>query len=111
MMNDWQKGDEVWNVLGRSRPVNVSPYFSRRVMAATRTTPARSMVPVSVLRWLGGVAFAVLAFGFFVSLEPGTTAALATNSPEFVEVFDAAAGLDKIATTTEFSVTQFASGL
>lgn len=109
MMNDWQKGDEVWNVLGRSRPVNVSPYFSRRVLAAIRTMPDRPLIPAFVLRWLGGAAFAVLAFGFFISLDSGTPT-LAMNSPEFTEVFDAAAGLDRIAATTDFSVTQFASG-
>ena len=109
-MEEWKKDDEVWKLLGNARPVTVSPYFSRRVRAAIRTTPAPSGLRLLVLRWTAGFAIAGLTLGFFLSVQP-QPATVVTTSPEFLEVFDSAAGLDKIAAVEDFTVTSYANGL
>ena len=109
-MDDWHKDDEVWKVLGRARPVTVSPYFSRRVRAAIRSTPAPSGLRLLVLRWASGFAAAVLVAGFLLSFQPSATP-IATNSEEFLEIFDSAAGIDKIVAAGDFTVAAYANGL
>lgn len=90
--------------------MTVSPYFSRRVRAAIRSTPEPSDFRLLVLRWVGGCAVAVLAAGFFLSVQPPATP-IVTNSEEFLEIFDSAAGIDKIVTAGDFTVASYANEL
>jgi len=96
-MNEDLENDELWNLLGKTRPVAVSPYFSRRVLRDIRLRPAAPILPLFLLRWLGAGAFAMLAAGFFVSLDQDfSSPGWALNSPELIEAFDVAAGLDTL---------------
>ncbi len=96
-MNENLEHDELWSLLGRAEPVAVSPYFSRRVLREIRLRPAPPVLPFFLLRWLGAGAFAVLAAGFFLSLNQDfSSPGVALNSPELIEAFDVAAGLDTL---------------
>ena len=111
-MNVNFENDELWSLLGRTKPVFVSPYFSRRVLRDIRHRPESRILPFSLLRWLGVGAFALLTAGFFSSLTLDVTGSgLASNSPEFIEAFDVAAGLDSILAVEDAAVSAYANGL
>ena len=110
MKEDWDQ-DELWDLLGKARPVSVSPFFSRNVLREIRRNPERPQVPRLVLRWLGAGALAVLATGFFLNLVVDADSARPAKSAEFAEVFDAAAGLDKLVAVEEFSITSYTADL
>ncbi|MCX6969520.1 MAG: hypothetical protein NTV93_05105 [Verrucomicrobia bacterium] len=110
MNDDWDK-DELWDLLGKAGPVSVSPFFARNVVREIRRNPARPLVPLFLLRWLGAAAFAVLTTGFFLNLDgPGTGSHL-TRSAEFVETFDAAAGLDTLVAVEDVSIFNYTADL
>ncbi|MEI6278353.1 MAG: hypothetical protein WCQ16_03080 [Verrucomicrobiae bacterium] len=99
MKEDFEN-DEVWDLLGRARPVSVSPYFSRRVLREIRRVPSRPLLPAFLLRWMPAGALAVLTAGFFLSLAPVHSPALADNT-EFNRTFDMMAGIDSLANVEE----------
>lgn len=39
-MNDFENGDEVWDLLGRSRPVASRPFFAAKVVRAAKVVDA-----------------------------------------------------------------------
>lgn len=101
-MEDWKKDDELWELLGRARPVKVSPFFARRVRnSIPKVSPFRSLV----LRWAGAAALAVVLVGFFASVVPDerTAATAGFESPEFIATYEALAGLDLIAVSDPVS--------
>ena len=52
-MDKDEENDALWELLGRARRVEASPYFARRVVAAIRNQEKRPRFSVSVLlRWL-----------------------------------------------------------
>ena len=52
-MDKHEENDALWELLGRARRVEASPYFARRVVAAVRNQPERPRFSVSILlRWL-----------------------------------------------------------
>ena len=108
MKEDWDK-DALWDLLGKTGPVSVSPFFSRNVLREIRRSPARPMVPLFLLRWLGAGAFALLAAGFFLNL--GGSSARPSGPAEFAAVFDAAAGLDTLVAAGDVSLTNFTADL
>ena len=114
-MKDPIENDELWELLGHAKPVAVSPYFSRRVLRDIRQQPESRLVPSFLLRWLSAGAFALLSIGFFVSLSfdlPAYT--MASNSSEFIEAFDVAAGLDTlvaVAAVEDAAISAYANGL
>lgn len=110
MKEDWDK-DELWNLLGKAKPVSVSPFFSRNVLREIRQNPARPWISHLVLRWLGAGALAVLTAGFFLNLVTDADFPQPVKSAEFAEVFDAAAGLDKLVAVEEFSFTSYTADL
>jgi hypothetical protein len=65
-MDKDEENDEVWELLGRARRVEASPYFARRVLGAIRNEEKRAPFSVSVLlRWLiPTAACAGLALGW-----------------------------------------------
>jgi hypothetical protein len=110
MNEDWDN-DRLWDLLGKARPVSVSPFFSRNVVREIRRNPDRPLVPLFVLRWLGAAAFAVLTAGFFLNLgDPGTGSHL-TKSADFVETFDAAAGLDTLVAVEDVTIFNYTADL
>ena len=111
MKNDIEN-DDLWNLLGRVKPARVSPYFSRRVLRDIRQQPESRTLPVFLLRWLGAGAFAVVVAGFFLSLSTDfPTSSMASNSPEFIEAFDVAAGLDTLLAVEDSAISAYANGL
>jgi len=102
MKEDFEN-DTVWNLLGRARPVSVSPYFSRRILREIRQNPAQPSLPAFLLRWLAAAALAVLTAGFFLSLEPAPSPVLADNT-EFNLMFDTMAGIDSLAVVEDFEL-------
>lgn len=109
MKDDWDQ-DALWKLLGQTRAVSVSPYFSRRVLREIRQTPARPVLPLFLLRWLGAGALAVLTTGFFLNLNESANTHVA-RSVDFTEIFDAAAGLDTLVAVEEVSLSNYAAGL
>ena len=115
MKDDFENGG-LWDLLGHSKAVSVSPYFSRRVLrdihqkAECRTRP---LLPVFLLRWVGAGAFAVVAAAFFLSLglDSSTSARMTSNSSEFIEAFDAAAGIDTLLVVDDSAISAYANGL
>jgi hypothetical protein len=65
-MDKDQENDALWELLGRARPVEVSPYFARRVVGAIRNEQKRARFSVSILlRWLiPTAALAALVLGW-----------------------------------------------
>lgn len=110
MKEDWDQ-DELWDLLGKARPVSVSPFFSRNVLREIRQNSGRPWIPRLVLRWLGAGALAVLTAGFFLNLVTDSDISQPVKPAEFAEVFDAAAGLDKLAAVEEFSITSYTADL
>jgi hypothetical protein len=110
MKDDWDK-DALWDLLGKAKPVSVSPFFSRNVVREIRRNPARPLVPPFLLRWLGAGAFAVLTAGFFLNLGSDGGSSQAARTVDFAEVFDAAAGLDKLVAVEEVSITNYTADL
>jgi len=103
-MDDFKKGDELWEALGRVRRVEVSPYFTRRVLRdALRAAPAPGVV-FPLFRWLTASVFAAVAVAFLMSVGsmPGT-ARYAMSGSDSVETFDIVAGIDTIVVTTDVS--------
>lgn len=100
----------LWKILGEVRPVSVSPYFSRRVMREIRVSPARAVLPPIFLRWLAAGAFAVLAAGFFLSIEPPVPGSF-VRSEEFLETFDHLAGIDLLVVAADLSPAEYSRGL
>ncbi len=97
-MEDWKTTDADWKLLGRARHVSVSPYFSRRVLRAVRTesTSRPPAFTEFLFRWIAGAALAVITVGFFTSAIISQPEVITTQSPEFIEAFDRAAGLDLV---------------
>lgn len=111
-MSDNTENDELWNLLGRAKPVSVSPYFSRRVLRDIRLKPAVPALRGILLRWLGAGALALLAAGFFLSLNQDLpVSGMASNSPDFIEAFNIAAGLDTLLAVEDGSYSAYENGL
>jgi hypothetical protein len=49
---DDEKDDALWQLLGRARRAEASPYFARKVLRAVQEQDQRSWFPGSLLRWL-----------------------------------------------------------
>lgn len=109
-MNDDFEDGKLWKILGEARPVSVSPYFSRRVLREIRVSPDRPLLPPILLRWLTAGAFAVLAVGFVVSIEPAAPGAY-VRSAEFLQTFDRLAGIDAMVVSTDLSLSDYSRGL
>jgi hypothetical protein len=99
MMSDDFDSGPLWDLLGRARPVGVSPYFVRRVLREIRRTPARPLLPPIFVRWLAAGALAILAVGFFLTLPPAPASA-------DIAGFDAITGIDSLAIVEEFRMSQ-----
>jgi len=111
-MIDDVENDDLWMLLGQAKAVVVSPYFSRRVLRDIRLQPQSRAIPSFLLRWLSAGAFALLITGFFVSLSFDVPASfMASYSPEFLEAFDVAAGLDTLVAVEDAAISAYANGL
>ncbi|MEI8310456.1 MAG: hypothetical protein WCH98_06865 [Verrucomicrobiota bacterium] len=110
MNEDWDK-DALWNLLGKTKPVAVSSFFSRNVLREIRRNPARPLIPIFLLRWLGAGALALLTAGFFLNLGGDTGSSQLARAADFAEVFDAAAGLDKLVAVEEVSIANYTADL
>jgi hypothetical protein len=52
-MDDEKERDALWELLGRARRVEASPYFARKVLATIQEQNQRTWLPVkTLLRWL-----------------------------------------------------------
>lgn len=102
-MNDDFANDGLWGLLGRACPVEVSPYFSRRVLREIRLSPSRPLLSPVLLRWLAAGCAAVMVLGFAWSLAPAPAA------PDFTAAFDAVAGIDSLVADVSFA--DYSSGL
>lgn len=111
MNNDWEH-DDLWSLLGKAKPVRVSPFFSRNILREIRQTPsAQPLIPIFLLRWLGAGALAVLAAGFFLNLDEGVRPMPIAQSAAFAEAFDAVAGLDTLVASEDMSFSTYTSDL
>ena len=101
MNDDIPENDALWRLLGKASKPTASPFFARNVLREIRQAPpARA----PLLRWLAPAAYALLAFGFFLALDPlARTAATKSAAVEWIEDFDAVAGLDELVSVEEFT--------
>jgi hypothetical protein len=51
IMDDFNEKDALWNLLGRSRRIEASPYFVRKVMRAVVEEKRPAFSWVALLRW------------------------------------------------------------
>jgi hypothetical protein len=51
-MDDFKEKDPLWDLLGRSRRVEASPYFVRKVMRAIHEEKPSRFSLVALMRWL-----------------------------------------------------------
>ena len=109
-MDDWNKDDEVWKLLGAARPVEAPPFFARKVLRRIRPAERPAFFPPVLLRWFGAAAFALLVAGFFSQLGEAPQSN-PTVTADFVEVFDTAAGLDGLVIADEVTVSDFVANL
>jgi len=109
-MDDWNKDDEVWKLLGAARSAEVPPFFARKVLRRIRPAERPSFFPPLLLRWFGAAAFALLVAGFFSQLGVAPQSS-PTATVDFVEVFDTAAGLDGLVVADEVTVSDFVANL
>jgi len=109
-MDDWNKDDEVWKLLGAARSVEAPPFFAQKVLRRIRPAERTSFFPPVLLRWFGAASFALLVAGFFsqVGVVSQTSPA---ETVDFVEVFDTAAGLDGLVVADEVTVSDFVANL
>jgi hypothetical protein len=64
-MDDFKEKDPLWDLLGRSRRIEASPYFVRKVMRAIQEEKRPQFSWVALLRWLiPTAAFAALVIGW-----------------------------------------------
>lgn len=89
-MDDFNKNDDLWNLLGRAKPAQASPYFTRKVLRAVQEESTRPAFSFSVLlRWLLPTsALAALALGWFTYYDAHERA-----MAEFNEQFEIIADL------------------
>ena len=101
MNDDIPENDALWCLLGKARQPEVSPFFSRNVLREIRQAqPPRA----PLLRWLAPAAYALLAFGFFLTLDPlARTDPAPSVAVDLIEEFDAVAGLDELLAVEEFT--------
>lgn len=111
MNRDFDSSDPLWTLLDRaSQPLEAGPFFARNAVRHVR-----SSAPSRLVRWAMPFAFATLAVGFLLTLQPlSRTAAQAawedgeggefdasrSGAPvvaaDLEAFFDAAAGLDDL---------------
>ena len=85
--------DDLWELLGRARPVKVSPFFSRNVLRAIReSAPERERGFVDWLRtgwnWLVLSGAAALVLFLAVGMRPHTPKAGTVAAAETSTTFD-----------------------
>lgn len=52
-MDEQNENDALWNLLGKARKIEASPYFTRQVLREVRQQAARPAVSLAgILRWL-----------------------------------------------------------
>jgi hypothetical protein len=106
MSHDFDSGDPLWKLLDHASPVQAGPFFARNVVRRVRSSG-----PSMLMRWAVPFAFATLAVGFLLALQPisrpagefaqergggadyGGSPVVAVDLLPF---FDAAAGLDDL---------------
>jgi hypothetical protein len=105
MNDDLEKGDALWNLMGRAPKCSPSPFFARNVVRSVRADAALRERPFFLFRLINAAAFALLLFGFSFSIlnspRPKTIPA------ELVEYFDMAAGLDQLTFVDELTPENF----
>jgi hypothetical protein len=52
VMDDFKENDPLWDMLGRARRVNASPYFVRKVLSAVREEKRPQFSVAALLRWV-----------------------------------------------------------
>ena len=105
MNDDLPENDALWGLLGRAKTTHTpSPFFARNVVRSIRLNTRAPAHPPFILRWISAPAFAVLLFGFALSLLQSRQAPVPS---ELVEYFDMAAGLDQLAIVEDLSLSNF----
>ncbi len=64
-MDDFNKNDALWNLLGRAKPAKASPYFVRKVLREVKESGRPSRPLTALFRWLiPASALAAVAIGW-----------------------------------------------
>jgi len=101
-MDNQEEKDALWQLLGRAKPVEASPWFTQKVMRQVRAeaAPKPSWSLGMVLRWLVPTsAFAALALAFTLNQRGGDQ-----SVADFNEQFDQAADLQSLVAFDNSSV-------
>ena len=103
MKDDFPENDALWELLGKSRAHEASPFFARNVLREIRQGAPVSKSVWVLPRWLAPAAFAALAIGFAFTLEESSRPHGSSMTPELAEYFDKAAKLDQLAPAVDFT--------
>ncbi len=88
-MDDFSEKDPLWNLLGRARKVEASPYLARKVLRAIREEPSRPVLGAFWRWFLPASACAALVLGW-------SAWQWRADESEFNETFDAVADLQSL---------------
>jgi len=97
--DDLPENDALWALLTKSRPVPVSPFFARNVLREIRRPSPATPLPFW-LRWVAPAAYAVLALGFFLSLQPPPQPVPSQAGPAPIDLLDF---FEELPSPTEFT--------
>jgi hypothetical protein len=99
-MDDVEEKDALWDLLGRSRRIEASPYFVRKVLHAVDERERQRFSWATLLRWF--VPAATCA-AFVIGLTAYFTAYRNDQQEVFNAYFDDAAGLELLIASEEES--------
>lgn len=96
-MDDFKENDPLWDMLGRARRVNASPYFVRKVLSAVREEKRPQFSVAALLRWvIPAAACAALIIGWPIYQHEQQDA--------FNAYFDSAADLQSLIASEDTSL-------
>jgi hypothetical protein len=96
-MDDFKEHDPLWDLLGRARRVNPSPYFTRKVLNAIREEERPRFSIAMLLRWvIPAAACAALIIGWPIYQQDKQDA--------FNAYFDSAADLQSLVASEDPSL-------
>jgi len=97
-MDDYKENDALWELLGRARRVEASPYFARKVLGAIHKEERRPWFSVgALLRWIiptAACAGLIIGWATYQHQQEGT----------FNVYFDSAADLQSLVASEDSSV-------
>ncbi len=97
-MDDFKENDALWDLLGRARRVEASPYFARKVLSAIGEEQRPRFSLAALLRW------AIPAAACAALIIIGWSSYQHEQQDEFNACFDSAADLQSLIASEDTSL-------